>query len=194
MSGCVRNFAESVGASRCRAAVVRSPPTTASIVTAAAPSTTARNSRFMCQSSELAGTESLHRHDDKRERTGGGRRLCRPERCEDRQPPIPSRTAYCCGTGEQSPVPCGGAIMRTLLRTTCPAALALLLLQPTTGRADPIVISSGTIAGHVLLSSAQLDIQGSGFSFTGSLDGFLATTASCTPCMSPVADLSATFD
>jgi hypothetical protein len=108
--------------------------------------------------------------------------------------PIPSRTAYCCGTGEPSQVPRGGAIMRTLLRTICPAALALLLLQPTTGRADPIVISSGTIAGHVLLSSAQLDIQGSGFSFTGSLDGFLATTASCTPCMSPVADLSATLD
>jgi hypothetical protein len=84
--------------------------------------------------------------------------------------------------------------MRTLLRTICPAALSLLLLQPAIGRADPIVISSGTIAGHVLLSSAQLDIQGSGFSFTGSLDGFLANAASCTPCMSPVADLGATFD
>jgi hypothetical protein len=84
--------------------------------------------------------------------------------------------------------------MRTLLRTTCPAVLSLLLFLPTAGRADPIVISSGTIAGHVLLSMAQLDVQGSGFSFIGSVDGFLGNTASCTPCASPVADLGATFD
>ena len=84
--------------------------------------------------------------------------------------------------------------MRTLLRSTGPAVLSLLLFQPTTGRADPIVISSGTIAGHVLLSVAQLDIQGSGFSFTGALDGFLGNAAACTPCTSPVADLGATFD
>jgi hypothetical protein len=84
--------------------------------------------------------------------------------------------------------------MRTLLRSTGPAVLSLLLFQPAAGRADPIVISSGTIAGHVLLSVAQLDIQGSGFSFTGALDGFLGNAAACTPCLSPVADLGATLD
>jgi len=70
----------------------------------------------------------------------------------------------------------------------------LLLCHPTPGRADPIVISSGTIAGHVLISVAQFDVQGSGFSFTGSLEGFLGNAASCTPCASPVADLGATLD
>src|SRR5215203_2955879 len=84
--------------------------------------------------------------------------------------------------------------MRTLLRTACPAVLSLLLFPPTAVQADPIVISPGTITGHVLLSTAHLDIQGSGFSFTGSLDGFLANTAACTPCASPVADLGATLD
>ena len=84
--------------------------------------------------------------------------------------------------------------MKTLLRTACPAVLSLLLFPPTAVQADPIVISPGTITGHVLLSTAHLDIQGSGFSFTGSLDGFLANTAACTPCGSPVADLGATLD
>ena len=84
--------------------------------------------------------------------------------------------------------------MRALLRATCPAVLSLLLLHPTAARADPILISSGTIAGHVLLSSAQFDIQGSGFSFTGLVEGYLGNAAACTPCASPVADLGATFD
>ena len=85
-------------------------------------------------------------------------------------------------------------MMRTLLRTTCPAVLSLLLLHPTGARADPILITSGTIAGHVLLSAAQFDIQGSGFSFTGVLEGYLGNAAACTPCASPVADLGATLD
>ena len=84
--------------------------------------------------------------------------------------------------------------MRTLLRTTGHAVLSLLLFQPTAARADSITISSGTIDGHVLLSTAQLDIQASGFSFTGALEGFLANAAACTPCTSPIADLGATFD
>jgi hypothetical protein len=83
--------------------------------------------------------------------------------------------------------------MRTLL-TTCPAVLAVLLLHPTPGRADPISISSGTIAGNVLLSAAQLDIRGAGFSFTGALEGYIANAAACTPCTLPVADLGATLD
>jgi hypothetical protein len=59
--------------------------------------------------------------------------------------------------------------MRTLLRTTGPAVLALLLFQPTTGRADPIVISSGTIAGHEL-GSTLVEVP---FTFTGVMNGFL---------------------
>jgi PEP-CTERM motif len=82
--------------------------------------------------------------------------------------------------------------MRTLLRTSCLAVLSLLIFGPTSARAEPITISSGTITGHVLLSAAQFDIQGSGFSFNGSLEGFLGNA--CTPCLSPVADLSARLD
>jgi hypothetical protein len=70
----------------------------------------------------------------------------------------------------------------------------VLLFGPGSVRADPITISSGTISGHVLLSAAQLDVQGSGLLFTGALEGFLANAASCTPCISPVADLGAHLD
>jgi hypothetical protein len=115
-------------------------------------------------------------------------------RNEWRGPLILRRTAYCWAQWRRGVGAVGGAIMRTLLRSTGPAVLSLLLFQPAAGRADPIVISSGTIAGHVLLSVAQLDIQGSGFSFTGALDGFLGNAAACTPCLSPVADLGATLD
>ena len=84
--------------------------------------------------------------------------------------------------------------MRTLLRTSRLAVLSLLLFGPPSARAEPITISSGTITGHVLLSAAQFDIQGSGFSFTGVVEGFLGNPASCTPCLSPVADLGAQLD
>ena len=84
--------------------------------------------------------------------------------------------------------------MRTLLRTSRLAVLSLLLFGPPSARAEPITISSGTITGHVLLSAAQFDIQGSGFSFTGVVEGFLGNAASCTPCLSPVADLGAQLD
>jgi hypothetical protein len=85
--------------------------------------------------------------------------------------------------------------MRMPLRAMCVcAAGCLLLIQPRVARADPIEISSGTVAAHVFSSIAGLNLEGPGFSFLGAVEGFLGNAAACSPCSSPVVDIGATLD